>query len=155
MRRCALSLLLCGASAAVAANITMVDLIRDGKVLEHDSVIVATPQPHDADMCRGFSLTENQVKDFFKRAKAMDEAALRSAYQWAPCEVQGHILYQDQKFLYVVNAAATGEIEVAPGTYVSFGCNSCRDLFDFGYVLPPTPATSQAPAPASVRQPPR
>ena len=40
-----------------------------GKVLEHDSVIVASPKPHDADMCRGFSLTESQVKSFFTRPR--------------------------------------------------------------------------------------
>jgi hypothetical protein len=106
-------------------------------------------------MCRGFSLTESQIKDFFKRAKVLDEAALKSAYQWAPCEVQGHILYRDQKFLYTVNAAATGRIETGPGHYVYFGCADCKDLFDYGYVLPPAPVTGQAPAPATVLQPPR
>jgi hypothetical protein len=146
MRRLALSLLLCGASAAFAAGVTMAQLIKGGKVLEHDSVIVATPNSHDADMCRGFSLTESQIKDFFKRAAVLDEAALKSAYQWSPCEVQGHILYRDQKFLYTVSAASTGRIETGPGQYLYFGCATCKDIFDYGYVLPPAPATAAAPA---------
>ena len=153
MRRFTLCLLLGGASSAFAADITMAQLLAGGKVLEHDSVIVATPKAHEADMCRGFSLNAGDIKDFFKRATAQDEAALKSAYQWSPCEVQGHILYQDQKFLYTVNAAATGSIETNPGHYVYFGCNTCKDLFDFGYLLPP--ATAIAPVPATKPQPPR
>jgi hypothetical protein len=155
MRWSALCLLLGGASSAFAADITMAQLLAGGKVLEHDSVIVATPKAHEADMCRGFSLNAGDIKDFFKRATVQGEAALKSAYQWSPCEVQGHILYQDQKFLYTVNAGATGSIETSPGHYVYFGCNTCKDLFDFGYLLPPVPATAGAPAAATKPQPPR
>jgi hypothetical protein len=154
-RRLALSLLLCGASAAFAAELTIAQLLAGGKVLEHDSIIVATPDPHEADMCRGFGLTGSQIKDFFKRATVLDEAVLKSAYQWAPCEVQGHILYRDQKVLFTVNAAATGRIETGPGQYVYFGCASCKDIFDYGYVLPPAPATGNAPASTTVPHPPR
>jgi hypothetical protein len=139
--------LLLGAAGAWAADVTVAQLINAGKVVEHDSVIVATPKPHEADMCRGFSLTESQVKTFFHKAAVLDTDTLKKTYQWSPCEVQGHLLYQDQKFLYTVNAAGTGQIEVAPGTYINFGCNVCQDLFDYGYVLPPAP--SSAPAPRS------
>jgi len=155
MRRLALGLLLGGASAAFAADVTLTQLLAGSKVLEHDSVIVATSKAHEADMCRGFSLTAGDIKTFFKRAAVLDETAMKSAYQWSPCEVQGHLLYQDQKFLYTVNAAATGSIETAPGHYVYFGCNSCKDLFDFGYLLPPAPATAGAASPATQAQPPR
>lgn len=145
MRRLAWLPLLLAAAGAWAAEVTVAQIIDAGKVLEHDSVILATDQPHQADMCRGFSLSESQVKSFFRKAVVMDEASLKRAYQWSPCEVQGHLLYQEQKFLYVVNAAGTGEIEVAPGRYVDFGCNNCRDLFDYGYVLPPAPTSAPAP----------
>lgn len=124
---------------------TVAQLLSTGRVVEHESVIVTTPKPHDADMCRGFSLTESQVKSFFRKATVMASSDLKQAYQWSPCEVQGHLLYQDQKFLYSVNAAGTGEIEVAPGSYISFGCNTCQDLFDYGYVLPPAPTSVPAP----------
>ena len=144
MRRLALLLpALLGATAWTAA-VTVAQLINAGKVVEHDSVIVATNMAHEADMCRGFSLTESQVKTFFRKAAVLDPDTLKKTYQWSPCEVQGHLLYQEQKFLYTVNAAGTGQIEVAPGQYVSFGCNVCQDLFDYGYVLPP--AASSAPA---------
>jgi len=132
-------------AGAWAADLTVAQLIDAGKVLDHDSVILAAPKPLDADMCRGFDLTESQVKAFFHKAVVMDAEALKQAYQWSPCEVQGHLLYQDQKFLYTVNAAGTGSIEVAPGRYVSFGCNTCQDLFDYGYVLPPAPVSAPAP----------
>jgi hypothetical protein len=153
MRRYTLFLSLFAASPAFAADLTVAQLISNSKVLEHDSVIVETAKAHEADMCRGFSLTESQIKDFFKRSAVVDEATLKTAYQWAPCIVQGHILYQDQKFLFVVNAASTGRIETAPGKYLFFGCNVCKDLFDYGYVVPPAPVT--AATPASSTTPPR
>jgi hypothetical protein len=149
MRRLPVAIVLLAASTAFAAELTVAQLISGGKVLEHDSVIVAGPKPHEADMCRGFALTESQVKEFFKRSAAMDQAALKGAYQWSPCEVQGHIVYREQKFLYTVNAAATGRIEIAPDKYLYFGCSVCKDLFDYGYVVPPAPATTAAPAPAT------
>jgi hypothetical protein len=123
--------------------------------LEHDSVIVETAKPHEADMCRGFNLTESQVRDFFKKAVVMTDADLRKAYQLSPCTVQGHFLYHEQKFLFIIDAAATGRIETAPGIYVEFGCNVCKDLFDYGYVVPPAPATQPAPASNTTPRPPR
>jgi len=155
MRRFAFCLLLGAASAAFAADVTLVQLLAGSKVLEHDSVIVATAKAHEADMCRGFSLNAGDIKTFFKRATVLDEAAMKSAYQWSPCEVQGHLLYQEQKLFYTVSAAATGRIETAPGHYVYFGCNTCKDIFDFGYLLPPAPATAGAAAPATQPKPPR
>jgi hypothetical protein len=147
--------LLLGTAGAWAADLTVAQLIGGSKVLEHDSVIVATSKPHEADMCRGFSLTESEVKDFFKRSAVMDPVALKKAYQWSPCEVQGHLVYREQKFLYTVNAAATGRIEIAPDKYLYFGCNVCKDLFDYGYVVPSAPATAatSAAAPSSAPAP--
>jgi hypothetical protein len=143
LRRAALLLpVLLVASAASAADVTVAQILSTGRVVEHDSVIVATPKAHEADMCRGFNLTESQVKGFFRKAVVMDAQALKKAYQWSPCEVQGHLQYQDQKFLYTVSAAGTGRIEVSPGKFVEVGCNTCQDLFDYGYVLPPAPTTA-------------
>lgn len=133
-------------TTAWTAEVTVAQLIGAGKVMEHDSVILTTGKPHEADMCRGFGLTESQVKSFFRKAVVMDEAALKQAYQWSPCEVQGHLRYQDQEFLYTVSAASTGRIEVSPGRFVDFGCNTCQDLFDYGYVLPPAPTSAPAPS---------
>lgn len=144
MKRLALTAVFLAASGAWAAEVTVAQLISAGKVLEHDSVILAVDKPHEADMCRGFSLTESQVRAFFRKAAVLDADTLKRTYQWSPCVVEGHLLYQEQKFLYSVSASGTGQIEVAPGRYVSFGCNICQDLFDFGYVLPP--AASSAPA---------
>jgi hypothetical protein len=67
--------------------------------------------------------------------------------------VDGYILYQDQKLQFMVNAAFTGEIQVAPGKYLYFGCpTACKELFDYGY-LTPAPATLSAPASATRSHP--
>ena len=149
MRRASLLIASLLPLGALAADFTAAQLVAAGKVLEHDSVIVATAKSHDADMCRGFSLTESEVKEFFRRATLTTPEVLRQSYQDSPCEVEGHIRYQDQKFMFVVNAASTGQIEIAPGKFLYFGCASCKDMFDYGYLTPAVPATAAAPVPAT------
>lgn len=146
MRRAALFLLLCLPWMACMAEPTAAQLFAAGKVVDHASVIVASPKPHDADMCRGFSLTESQVKEFFRRAAVMSPEALQQAYQASPCEVEGHIRYQDQLFQFVISAAYTGELQIGSDKYLHFGCANCRDMFDYGYLIP---AAASTPAPAS------
>ncbi|HEX7964508.1 MAG TPA: hypothetical protein VF651_02215 [Gammaproteobacteria bacterium] len=140
----ALAALLLAPALAAAADITVEEIYGSGKVFDRASVIVATARTHAADTCRGFSLTESQIRDFFRKTQVMDPQALHS-YRQAACEVEGHFLYQDQKFAFIVNAAYTGQIEVAPGRYVMFGCDAaCKSIFDYGY---PVPAAASGTAP--------
>ena len=133
MRAAALPLLL-GSAAAGAAGLTVDQIYTKCQVLDRNSVIVETSHPHDADMCRGFSLTESQVRDFFKKAKVITPQDRHDVFEWAPCEVEGYFIYQDQKFSFSINAAATGMIEIAPNQYVYFGCiEVCKNIFDYGY----------------------
>ena len=145
MTRPALLLSLLVPSLAAGADLTAAQLFSSGRVLDHDSVILATHSAHDADMCRGFSLTESQIKDFFRKATPLTADQLHRLYQWSPCEVEGYLLYQDQKVAFVISAASTGEIEVAPGSYLQFGCAVCKDLFDFGYLTPASVAAATSP----------
>jgi hypothetical protein len=125
-------------TTAGAADRAVDDILRSSSVLGHVSVITATPDPHEADMCRGFSLTESEIRTFFKKARVMASDTVKHDFQWAPCEVVGYFLYQDQKFRFSINAAATGAIELAPGQSVAFGCASiCKAIFDYGYIVPP------------------
>jgi hypothetical protein len=149
MRAFALSLLLVTATAA-AADLTVADLVAHGKVLDHRNLIVETADAHEADTCRGFDLTDSQIRDFFRKAKVQTAEGLKRDFKWAPCQVQGHILFQEQKLNFTVTAASTGQIEVAPGKLVEFGCDaSCVDMFVYGYPVPPA---ASAPAPASASQ---
>jgi hypothetical protein len=132
-----LAVLLLAPALAAAADMTVQQIYDSGKVLDRVSVIVATAGIHAADTCRGFSLTDSQIRDFFHKAQVMDPQVLQHAYKPAACEVEGHFLYQDQKFAFIVNAAYTGQIEVAPGRYVMFGCDAaCKGIFDYGYPVP-------------------
>lgn len=149
MRAAALSLLL-GAAAASAADLTVAQLVSGGKVLDHRALIVETADAHEADTCRGFDLTDSQVRDFFRKARPMSGDALKKTYKWAPCQVQGHILFQEQKLNFIVTAASTGQIEVAPGRIIEFGCDAgCADMFVYGY---PVPAAPTAAVPAAATQ---
>ena len=144
MRPLLASLLL--VSGAAGADATVAQLVSGGKVLDHKDLIVETSNAHEADMCRGFDLTDSQIRDFFRKATPMTAEAMHVAYKWAPCQVLGHILYQEQKLQFVITAASTGEIQVAPGKTVEFGCNSsCAEMFAYGYPVPPA-ATATLPA---------
>ena len=90
----------------------------------------------------------NELADLLFRNghRHLTAEALHANFKWAPCQVLGHILYQEQKLQFVITAASTGEIQVAPGKTVEFGCNSsCAEMFAYGYPVPPA-ATATLPA---------
>ena len=121
--------------AAQAASVTVETLLTSGRVLDHQSVIADTGHPDDAGMCRGFDLTDSEIREFFRNAAVTSTAgASTHPALWAPCQVQGHFLYQGEKFWFSISAASTAVIEVAPGDYADFACpTACRSLFYYGY----------------------
>ena len=122
-------------AAARGAGVTVETLLAAGSVLDHQSVIVATDHPDDAGMCRGFDLTDSEIREFFKMA-AVTRPADTAPHPalWAPCQVEGHFIYQGEKFWFSISAASTAVIEVAPGDYADFSCPmACRSLFYYGY----------------------
>lgn len=132
-------------AAARGGDLTIDQVLAGGKLLDHYPVIIETAGPHDADMCRGFDLTASQVREFFRKARVTDPAVLQNGFEHAPCEVEGHLRYGDQRFTFIVNAAATGEIEIAPGRYLKVGCAEvCKSIFDYGYPTPPAVTASAA-----------
>jgi hypothetical protein len=144
MRAVTLPLLIAAASAA-AADLTVAQLVAGGKVLDHKDLIVETADAHEADTCRGFDLTDSQIRDFFRKATVQTAEGLKKDYKWAPCQVQGHILFQEQKLNFSVTAASTGLIEVAPGKVIEFACDaSCADMFVYGYPVPAAPTVTPA-----------
>ena len=121
--------------AAQGADVTVETLLTSGRVLDHQSVTVETDQPDDAGMCRGFDLTDSEIREFFKMAAVISPAGTAPhPALWAPCRVEGHFLYQGEKFWFSISAASTAVIEVAPGDYAAFACPmACRSLFYYGY----------------------
>lgn len=121
--------------AAQGTGVTVETLLTSGRVLDHQSVTVETDQPDDAGMCRGFDLTDSEIREFFRKAAvtSLAETAPHPAL-WAPCRVEGHFLYQGEKFWFSISAASTAVIEIAPGDYAGFECPmACRSLFYYGY----------------------
>lgn len=122
-------------TAVHATGVTVETLLTSGRVLDHQSVIADTGHPEDAGMCRGFDLTDSEIREFFKMAAVTNPAdAAPHPVLWAPCRVEGHFLYQGEKFWFSISAASTAVIEVAPGDYADFACPmACRSLFYYGY----------------------
>jgi hypothetical protein len=131
----AMASLVFSGAAAQGAGVTVQTLLTSGRVLDHQSVIVDTGHPDDAGMCRGFDLTDSEIREFFKNAAVTSTAGTAPHPPlWAPCQVEGHFLYQGEKFWFSISAASTAVIEVAPGDYADFACpTACRSLFYYGY----------------------
>ena len=121
--------------AAQGTGMTVETLLTSGRVLDHQSVIVDTDQSDDPGMCRGFDLTDSEIREFFRKAAVTSLAGTAPhPALWAPCRVEGHFLYQGEKFWFSISAASTAVIEVAPGDYAGFACPmACRSLFYYGY----------------------
>src|SRR5579863_1888295 len=121
-------------AASHAEDVALQELISSARVLDHRSVIVDTGHPEDAGMCRGFDLSESQILEFFKKAALTSPGTPQRPTLWAPCQVEGHFLYQGKKFWFGISADSSAEIEIAPGDYAGFTCPmACRSLFYYGY----------------------
>ena len=84
-------------STAISADNLSVDgVIADGKLADVKSVLRKTSHPDDVKGCRGFSLKEDKIREFFKSADQVTSATIHNEYEWAPCEVVGHFLYKNQ-----------------------------------------------------------
>jgi hypothetical protein len=129
--------LLMMASCAATAGDSVLDIhqvFNSGRLVDSKNMILKTSHPADVEMCKGFSLNENQIRSFFRRADQVPSEGFTEYYDWAPCEVQGHFLYGKTSYPFSINAANTGTIELAPGKFVYFACEKkCRDIFDYGY----------------------
>jgi hypothetical protein len=137
--KCAFTMLLvslAGSGCASADNPVLESrqVFVDGRLLDSKNVILNTSHPADVQLCQGFSLDENKIKEFFKKADQVSSETVHSLYQVSPCEIQGHFIYRGKKYWFDVNAASTGVIEVSDKNFVYFGCkDKCKDIIDYGY----------------------
>ncbi|MDH5179162.1 MAG: hypothetical protein OEZ39_12965 [Gammaproteobacteria bacterium] len=66
-------------------------------------------RPYMKEACRGFSLSESQVKTFFASAEIVAEADLAANSTILPCHSVGTVNINDIKYSWVIRAGGIGE----------------------------------------------
>lgn len=66
-------------------------------------------RPYMKEICRGFRISENQVRNFFANADVINAAELNGDIQMLPCHSVGTIKLNDEKYSWVIRAGGIGE----------------------------------------------
>lgn len=66
-------------------------------------------RPYMKDACRGFELSEKQVRDFFADSEEISEQELQGNLKMLPCHSVGTISINDEQYSWVIRAGGIGE----------------------------------------------
>lgn len=66
-------------------------------------------RPYMKEVCRGFELTEEQVRDFFNDSEVISEKELQGDLRLLPCHSVGTISINDEQYSWVIRAGGIGE----------------------------------------------
>jgi hypothetical protein len=85
-----------------------------------------TKPPNDSEICAPFSLTENEVREFFRVARKSNSM---EQHEFTPsgCEVLGNvILTDDRKAFFSIDRNRTGSMFIERYLYLFFFCEECK-----------------------------
>jgi hypothetical protein len=114
--------------AIVAASLST-SVFADG--LNISAIQVQDVGADDTDaFCAAFTLSEEQVREFFGKAQNIDRAVFNSTYDYLPCFVRGTAESAIGHLKWEIRAGGTGEVSDPAGKRTYFGCSdACDDLF--------------------------
>ncbi|AXQ30428.1 hypothetical protein D0B54_17870 [Solimonas sp. K1W22B-7] len=96
------------------------------------SKIVAGVAPGDdnaARMCRGFILSEKNLRAFLGKARPVSDKQLHDEFDWAPCYVRATLSVGTHTALVEVSASGIASIRLDGGAPEKLGCASeCDSL---------------------------
>lgn len=86
-------------------------------------------RPNMMGICKGFLLTENQVREFFDSSSFLREAEPSARYNILPCYSSGSALINDKPYQWVIRAGGVGEFYNDSDRFVKIcGKNCCSKL---------------------------
>lgn len=111
----------------------IVTLSDDGFAITDISVMAADGiQPehaYTAGVCKGFLLSEQQVRNFFKHASYVGETTPDNHYDILPCYSYGTATINDASYEWVIRAGGIGEFTSAHYRFVKIcGKNCCSEV---------------------------
>ncbi len=106
-----------------------------GRIADADvhNVHISVDVRIEHDYCESWTMSEDEIRQFFQRAQRITEEQRTMAYQWGGCDLEGEFVWPDATMLFSINAGGTGSIVEGARQHL-FGCQSqCEDLVDFGF----------------------
>jgi len=84
----------------------------------------------DIEHCRpsDVDLSNQQVNDYFNRAKQVEYSVIHDHYNFAPCYIEGTLKFNNKICEWQIRAGATGYIKCGEDTQY-YACDTCDDLF--------------------------
>ncbi len=90
---------------------------------------VAPGDDNAAKMCRGFILSEKNMRAFLGRARPVSDRQLHDEFDWAPCYVRATLSAGTHTALVEVSASGIASIQLDGGAPEKLGCASeCDSL---------------------------
>lgn len=87
--------------------------------------------PEARDICSGFTFSEAEVREYFKKASVISEHVRQYGFQNLPCYVGGEMILNGEVAAWEIEASAAGKIRFNSGKVMNFGCgDACRKMFD-------------------------
>ena len=81
------------------------------------------------EFCKDFTLTHEQVGQYFKQAQEVTFKQFHDQYDYLPCFVEGTLRRQDQACEYSIRAGATAELNCSNEQQYFYACTTCNNLF--------------------------
>ena len=81
------------------------------------------------EFCKNFTLTNDQVDQYFRLAKEVTFKQLHDQYDYLPCFVKGTLLRQTQACEFSIRAGATAELNCHNDKQFFYVCTQCNNLF--------------------------
>jgi hypothetical protein len=83
-------------------------------------------RPQMASVCKGFYLSEQQVRDFYFNAAQIKDDDARESYELLPCYSQGTAYLYGEKYNWIIRAGGIGEFYNKHDRFVKIcGINCC------------------------------
>jgi hypothetical protein len=101
-------------------------VIKSLVILENCVQIIDTDDSSDPDICKHFKMTEQEIRDFFKTARASVPPDFYSRYTTGACHVNGEATLQDgEKVSWSINESASATIHFPEDGTLWFFCDTC------------------------------
>lgn len=81
------------------------------------------------EFCKDFTLTTDQVGQYFKQAREVTFKQLHDEYDYLPCFVKGTLLRQALACEFEIRAGATAELNCNNDKPYFYVCTTCNTLF--------------------------
>lgn len=93
-----------------------------------DIAILKTGVDTEKAFCKDFSLTREQVREFFNKSRVIDINEFHDNYEYLPCYVKGSLTRSGVKCTFTIRAGGTVELLCGKDEGLLLVCDKCDHL---------------------------